>query len=271
MVHCLTVAYRGTEYAGWQRQPNAIAVQQKLEESLGLVVGEAVTVVGAGRTDAGVHARGQVAHVVTPNLPDLPDQAFVHGTNRHLPSDIRVMGAWRMGDGFHARKSALSKVYSYRMVLTRWLSPLESLFAVEVDPTIDRSAMRDAAARLVGEHDFSAFASSGGAHTNPRRTILSAELVVDEDSLVFRVEGTGFLRGMVRALVGTILEVGMGKRAPGVLDELLRGASRSEAGPTAPARGLVLECVRYAGSQGGATNGSCVRLGPQSVQFPSFP
>jgi tRNA pseudouridine38-40 synthase len=253
MVRCLTVAYRGTEYSGWQRQPNATTVQQRLEEALEELLGESVRVVGAGRTDAGVHARGQVAHI-TATAGDrdgsagaeLPDSAFVHGTNRHLPPDIRVLAAGRMADGFHARKSALSKVYSYRMVPTLVMSPLDGVFAVQIDPRVQVEAMSEAATGLVGWHDFSAFALAGGAHSDPRRLISRAELLEGgRGDLVFEVEGNGFLRGMVRSLVGTLLAVGLGKMTPEQFLKLLRGAPRSEAGPTAPPQGLVLERVHY--------------------------
>lgn len=259
MVRCLTVAYRGTRYSGWQRQPNGITIQQRLEEALEALLKGSVRVVGAGRTDAGVHARGQVAHVNgDPRDPDrsvgadLPDAAFIHGTNRHLPLDIRILKASRMAEGFHARKSAISKVYTYRVVPTRVLSPLDGVFAAQVDPRIRVEPMREAATGLVGRHDFTAFALAGGAHSDPRRRIIRAELREGGGGdLIFEVEGDGFLRGMVRSLVGTLLEVGLGKRTPNEFVELLAGAPRSEAGPTAPPQGLVLERVLYASAPAG--------------------
>ena len=253
MVRSLRVAYRGTDYAGWQRQSNATTVQQRLEEALGAFLNRKVIVVGAGRTDAGVHARGQVAHVVgDPEDPkrstggDLPDTAFVHGTNRHLPLDIRVLEATRMAEGFHARKSALSKIYTYRVVPTLVLSPLDSMFAAPVDPKVCAEPMKEAMVGLVGRHDFTAFALAGGAHSDPHRRILRAQLRTSgAGHLTFEFEGEGFLRGMVRSLVGTLLEVGLGKRTPREFSELLEGSSRSEAGPTAPPQGLILERVFY--------------------------
>lgn len=199
-----------------------------------------------------MHARGQVAHIIEspranpPNGPNLPDRAYVHGTNRHLPSDIRVLAARRMPSGFHARKSARSKVYAYRVLPVEVLSPLDSLFAVRVDPSVRTEPMREALSGLPGRHDFTAFALAGGSHTDPRRTILRARLETgSRGSLVFEFEGDGFLRGMVRSLVGTLLEVGLGKRTPREFLELLEGAARSQAGPTAPPEGLVLERVLY--------------------------
>lgn len=252
MVRCLTVAYRGTEYAGWQRQSNAVTVQQRLEEALARMLEASVAVVGAGRTDAGVHAQGQVAHLDPVQVAaagagtELPDKALVHGTNRHLPQDIRVLAAWRMPEAFHARKSAVSKLYTYRVVPARILSPLDALFAIQVDPGLRPEPIREALAGLVGKHDFTAFALAGGAHTDPRRRISRAQLrEAAQGGLVFEFEGDGFLRGMVRSLVGTLLEVGMGKRTPTEFLELLEGAPRSAAGPTAPPQGLILQRVFY--------------------------
>lgn len=252
MVLRLTVAYRGTEYAGWQRQSNAVTVQQRLEEALERFLGLTVRAVGAGRTDAGVHARGQVAHleVVDPEhlstVFERPDRAFVHGLNPLLPQDIRILDARRMAAGFHARKSAVSKLYAYRIVPTEVLSPVDALFAVRVDPGIRITPIREALVSLLGRHDFTAFALAGGAHTDPHRKILRAELRRGRSgALTFEFEGDGFLRGMVRSLVGTLLEVGVGKRTPSEFCRLLAGASRSEAGPTAPPQGLVLERVFY--------------------------
>lgn len=248
-VPTLTIAYRGTHYAGWQRQPNAVTVQQRIEEALFKLLGSAVRVVGAGRTDSGVHALGQVAHVVgvTEGSPgsSLPESALIHGTNRNLPNDIRVVGAQRMRAGFHARKSALSKRYVYSLVRTDVLSPLDALFAARVDPRIDLNAMRAACEFFVGEHDFSAFALSGGAHRSPIRRVTSFEIRERGPRLRFEVDGAGFLRGMVRSMVGTVLEVGGGRREPAEIQRLVAGASRPEAGPTAPPQGLVLEFVNY--------------------------
>ncbi|HVR98145.1 MAG TPA: tRNA pseudouridine(38-40) synthase TruA [Thermoanaerobaculia bacterium] len=239
----LTVSYRGAAYGGWQRQENALTVQQVLEEALSGLLGRPVQVAGASRTDAGVHARGQVAHLEL----DTPfsESALVHGTNHRLPEDVRVLAAARARDGFHARKSALAKEYSYRLSRAPVLSPLDSLFAVRVPAGLDVERMSEAAVHLLGRHDFSAFALAGGSHGQPFRRILSALWEESGEELRFRVVGDGFLRGMVRALVGTLIEVGVGKRSPDDFAGLLAGSPRSAAGPTAPAHGLVLERVIY--------------------------
>ena len=243
MVYRLTLGYRGTAYAGWQRQTNALAVQQVVEESLGRVLEEPVTVHGAGRTDAGVHARGQVAHFASER--DFPLQGLIHATNRILPLDVRVIEAARMPEGFHVRKHAASKTYRYRLVRTRILQPIDALFAVRARRDLDIGALEQATAALVGRHDFTAFALAGGSHRTAERTISEAGWREDGAELTFRVVGDGFLRGMVRSLVGTLLEVGEGRRSVVDFAGLLAGRPRGDAGPTAPPEGLELYEVHY--------------------------
>ena len=248
-VYRLTVSYRGAAYAGWQRQANAVAVQQVLEAALAVLLGRPARTVGASRTDAGVHARGQVVHLALPR-PFAPS-GLVHGTNHRLPEDVRVLAARRMPAGFHARKHAAGKEYAYRLRREPVLSPLDAPFAVRAEARLDVAAMAAAAARLVGRHDFSAFALAGGGHRSPVRRILSAGWEEDGPALTFRVRGDGFLRGMVRALVGTLLEVGRGRRGVDDLAALLTGGDRAQAGATAPAHGLSLERVFYPRRWGG--------------------
>ncbi len=243
MDYRLTLAYRGTSYAGWQRQPNALAVQQVVEEALGDLLGTTVTIHGAGRTDAGVHASGQTAHLRLGN--PFPEKGLVYGTNHRLPPDIRLLAAHRMPAGFHARKSALGKEYLYRLYLGRVAPPLLAPYAMRVPRDLDSAAMRRALASLPGRHDFTAFASAGGAHGQPFRRLFAATLDQAGRELRLRFSGDGFLRGMVRALVGTLVEVGTGRRAPESMAELLGGRPRAEAGPSAEAQGLVLERVVY--------------------------
>lgn len=251
MVDRLIVSYRGTAYAGWQRQDNAPSVQQALEEALAGLFGAPVRAVAAGRTDAGVHARGQSVHLepgtgeTKTSLRPFPERALVHGVNHRLPSDIRVLGADRMRPGFDARKHASAKEYRYRLLRRRVLSPLDAPFAVRAPEDLDVAALRRAAAALPGRHDWSAFALAGGSHAQPVRRLFEAEWLEDGPELVLRVLGEGFLRGMVRSLVGTLLEVGRGKRTVEDFVSLLAGAPRSAAGPTAPPEGLVLERVLY--------------------------
>jgi tRNA pseudouridine38-40 synthase len=240
----LTLSYRGTAYAGWQRQENALAVQQVVEEALERLLGEAVRITGASRTDAGVHARGQVAHLELAR--PFPERGLVHGVNHHLPADVRVLAAAAMPAGFHARRHAAAKEYVYRLSRAPVLSPLDALFVPPAPAGLDVERMARAAEALPGRHDFSAFALAGGSHGQPFRRIVSARWEErDEEELAFRIVGEGFLRGMVRALVGTLIEVGTGRRPPESFTALLAGRPRQEAGPTAPAHGLVLQQVLY--------------------------
>ncbi len=243
MDYRLTLAYRGSSYAGWQRQDNALAVQQVVEEALGELLGIPVRVHGAGRTDAGVHARGQMAHLRLSR--PFPEKGLVHGTNHRLPPDIRVLAAHRMSEGFHARKSALGKEYLYRFYRGRVVPPLDAPYVMPAPRDVDVAAIRRAIPCLTGRHDFTAFASAGGSHGQPFRRIFAATADEHGRELRLRFTGDGFLRGMVRALAGTLLEVGIGRRAPDSMTELLSGRPRSEAGPGAKARGLVLERVFY--------------------------
>lgn len=243
MVYALTLSYRGERYSGWQRQTNAVTVQQVVEEALSDLLGGTVHVHGASRTDAGVHARGQIAHLCLDEA--FPVRGLHQGTNQRLPEDIRVMAASRMAEGFHARKCAASKEYRYRWVRSQTLSPLDGLFSIRVSPDLDLKAIDQATVRLRGRHDFTAFALAGGSHGQPYRTILSAKWHESGPTLELRLVGDGFLRGMVRSIVGTLLEVGRGKISIAEFEELLQGRPRGEAGPTAPARGLVLHSVHY--------------------------
>jgi len=243
----LTLSYRGAAYSGWQRQENAPSVQQTLEEALARLLGQAVRVVGASRTDAGVHARGQVAHLEL--AAPFPERGLVHGTNHYLPEDVRVLAAADMSAGrpagFHARKHAWGKEYVYRLSRAAVISPLDSLFLAPLHGPVDLEKMARATENLPGRHDFTAFALAGGSHGQPFRSIVAVRWEEEGEELRFRVVGEGFLRGMVRALVGTLVEVGTGKRSPESFAGLLAGRPRAEAGPTAPAHGLALERVFY--------------------------
>jgi len=239
----LLVSYRGERYAGWQRQENALAVQEVLETALERLLGRAVRVAGASRTDAGVHARGQAVSLEL-EQPFSP-QGLVHGTNHHLPHDVRVMAACRMPPGFHARKHAAGKTYSYRLSRAPVISPLDAPSMVRISRAVDLGRMAGATEKLAGRHDFSAFALAGGSHGQPFRTIQAAVWEERGEELRFRITGDGFLRGMVRALVGTLIEVGSGRRTPEDFAALLAGVPREAAGPTAPAHGLVLDEVFY--------------------------
>lgn len=239
----LTIEYDGTDFAGWQLQAGARTVQQVLEGALAQVQGEALRVIGAGRTDAGVHARGMVAHCTAPRL--LPLTAYREGVNRLLPPDVAVRTAELAPDGFHARFDARGKWYRYTLLLTPVRSPLLGRTAWHLRAPLDLAAMDRAARDFVGRHDFAAFRGSGCDARTTEREIFSVELAREGELLRIDVHGGGFLRHMVRTMVGTLVEIGLGRRPDDDVVRLLVGGCRMAAGRTAPAQGLCLMEVWY--------------------------
>lgn len=237
------IQYLGTNYAGWQIQSGLATVQGQLREVLSRLAGRPVGVVGASRTDAGVHALGQVAHFLFPVKETIRD--LQQTVNALLPWDIRVVGLRRTPIRFHARKDARKKRYEYRIYTGPILPPFLHGRVIHLPRPLDLSAMQEGAARLLGRHDFSAFASSGTSVRDRRRTVMHSQLHRRGHLLVYRVEGDGFLRHMVRTMVGTLLEIGSGRRDPSSIRVLLRSGDRREAGPTAPPEGLYLVKVWY--------------------------
>jgi tRNA pseudouridine38-40 synthase len=240
----LLLEYDGTRYHGWQRQPDTPTIQETVEEALGRLTGERLALIGSGRTDAGVHALGQVANFHTASA--IPLQAFSLGLNALLPPDIAVLAAHEAPPEFHARKSARTKTYEYRILNRPQRSPLARHYGWWLSQPLDQAAMAEAALALPGEHDFSAFRASGSDNVNPVRRVLAADWREAPDAwLHFTLTATGFLRGMVRSLVGTLVEVGRGKVPAARLGELLTSGARHLAGPTAPPQGLYLVEVVY--------------------------
>jgi len=239
----LLLEYEGTAYLGWQRQPQGLTVQEVLEEAIRRVTGEASRVVGASRTDAGAHARGQTAHFRT-NWPHSVE-SLQKALNAVLPPDVVVLSAEDAPDGFHARFSARSKVYEYAI----WNDPvrpaIERRYVWHVRRPLDIESMRAAAHALVGTHDFAAFASSGAESRSTVRTITRAEWRREGRRLVFTIEGQGFLYNMVRAIVGTMVDIGRGRIPPSAMQQILESRDRRRAGRTAPAHGLCLLRVDY--------------------------
>ena len=240
----LTLEYDGTRYHGWQRQKNALSLQEVIESALSQLTGETVRLIGSGRTDAGVHARGQVANFITKST--IPLRAFGAGLNSLLPLDIAVLEAEEAPLAFHARYDARWKTYEYRILNRPVRSPLHHHFAWWIAGPLNAAAMQEAAQALSGEHDFAAFRSSGGRPGHAVRQVREAVWHQEADGwLTFSITANGFLRGMVRSLVGTTVEIGKGKYPAAYVKDVLDKRDRSLAGPTAPPQGLFLVEVEY--------------------------
>ena len=239
----LILEYDGTDFAGWQLQPNGRSVQEVVERALAELLGEPVRLHSAGRTDAGVHACAMPAHFATGR--DLPLRAFRDGLNRLLPADVAVYAAYEMPDTFHARFGARAKWYRYTIDRRPIRSPLAGRRSWQVREALDLAVMQEAAALLVGEHDFAAFRASGCAAKTTVRRLDAIGLSEDGTFLHIDVRGSGFLRNMVRMLVGTLVEIGKGKRPATDMPRLLARQPGLRAGATAPPHGLCLMSVDY--------------------------
>ena len=266
----LTLTYDGTRFVGWQRQAKGQSIQGLVEDALARFEGAPVVVHGAGRTDAGVHALGQVASVRLTCAHDAG--TIARGVNAQLPDDVRVTAVEEAEPDFHPRYGARSKTYRYLLRNAPLASPFERAYVWHLPEALDLDAMRTAAAAVAGTHDFGAFQSAGSDPSSTVRTMTRSDLFTDpaptlsferttghpadgrdrahrsgltDALLVYEVEGDGFLRHMVRALVGTLVEIGRGRRSPGSMAALLAGGTRAQAGPTAPAQGLFLVRVDY--------------------------
>lgn len=244
----LTLAYDGTDYAGWQRQQNALAIQQVVEEAFAeLTDGVPTTIAGAGRTDAGVHALAQVASVHV----DFAHSCYgvKHALNTRLPPSIRVTSVDEATPGFHAQFEATGKCYRYRLATAPVQMPFAFRYSWHVPWPLDLAAMHRAATHLVGTHDFASFQASGTPITETVRTMHRVALVTHDDELWLEVEGDGFLRHMVRTIAGTLVEVGSKHRDADSIPAILNARRRDAAGKTAPAKGLTLVSVRYAATR----------------------
>ena len=239
----LIVSYDGTNYCGWQVQPNCTSVQQVLEDALFEITGERARITGSGRTDAGVHALGQVAHFITNS--NVPAERFCRAFNIKLPDDIKVLSSQRADDDFHAVASAKKKTYRYSVYVNHSILPLKDRYAVQIKKQPDLEKMQDCANILLGEHDFKSMSASGGGAKTTVRTIYDIKIEQRGESIDFFVTGNGFLYNMVRIMVGTLLAVGTDKiKKQDVLDMLKTGERKRGIKTLAP-KGLTLISVEY--------------------------
>lgn len=241
----LIVSYAGAGFAGFQRQPGSLTVQGALEEALGGLAGSPVPVRGAGRTDAGVHAAGQVVDFFLPPGLRLPAARLPRALARRLPPGLAAAAAFEVQPGFHARKSALRKRYRYLVWRAEGNSPFHAPYAWQYTGRLDAGAMAAAARAFVGRHDFTAFAGAARPVADATRELTHCAVRTDGPWLSVEVEADGFLYRMVRAIAGTLLEVGRGALPALAVPDLLRRGHRGDAGPSLPAHGLCLLWVRY--------------------------
>ena len=240
----ITLAYDGTEYVGWQRQANGVSIQALIEDALRALDERDVTLTGAGRTDAGVHALGQVAAFTIHR--ELTADAIVRALNARLPRAIRVLSAEEVPPTFHPRFGARRKTYRYRIWNGDVISPFERLYAWHLTGALDVGAMQEAAQRLVGRHDFAAFQAAGSEVQTTEREIFASRIADCGFSILsYTIAGDGFLRHMVRIIVGTLVQIGRGRQPVDWIGVVLASRDRTTAGPTAPPEGLFLASVEY--------------------------
>ena len=240
----MILEYDGTAYHGWQRQINGLSIQQILEEKIAVMTGEAVKVIGSGRTDAGVHALGQVAHFKTAST--IPDINFLRGINSLIPNDIVVKDLQEVDPSFHARYDVKSKIYLYQIVNGSVRPVLNRQYAWFVPGLLNLERIHEAARTFEGTHDFSSFCSTHSDALDHIRTVMDIRIEAESHGLIKIVmEANGFLRYMVRGIVGTLVEVGKGKRLLSELQDIMDAKDRRYGGMTAPPQGLFLKEVRY--------------------------
>ncbi|MBR4942578.1 MAG: tRNA pseudouridine(38-40) synthase TruA [Clostridia bacterium] len=248
MRYVLKIAYDGTAYAGWQRQKNALSVQEALENAILSALGEDVRVTASGRTDAGVHAVGQVCHFDSDKIT-VPPERLPDCLNRFLPNDIRLMDGWEASEGFDSNRSAKRKTYRYSLYVSAREMPLLERYAVRIDGAPELKVLQDVARRFEGEHDFKAFCASGSAVKTTVRTVYAVDV---EENVQFGlrvinvfVTGNGFLYNMVRTMVGELLDLSSGRRTEESLLQAFERGERNLLGKTMPAKGLCLMNVVY--------------------------
>lgn len=239
----ILMEYDGTNYCGWQRQLNAITIQEIMENTLFKITSEKTPIVASGRTDSGVHALGQVANFKTTSQID--DMSFKKAFNSLLPKDIVVKGAITVDDSFHAQHFAKSKVYKYCILNRSYPSSFDYRYSWLIRQPLNVDAMKEAAASLTDTHDFSSFRSSTCEAKDPVRTLMRLDIEKKDEMILFYFEADGFLKQMVRNIVGTLVYVGNGRFKPITMKNILENKNRTSAGPTAPPQGLFLIEVKY--------------------------
>ncbi|KPU26792.1 pseudouridine synthase [Caloranaerobacter sp. TR13] len=239
----LVIEYDGTNYFGWQKQPELKTIQEEIEKAIKKITKEEVKLIGSGRTDKGVHARGQVANFHTNSK--IPADKFKFALNSVLPIDISIKESIEVDESFHARYSAKGKEYRYLVLSSKTRSPLMRDYSYHIPYTLDLSKIKEAAKLFIGTYDFRAFMSSRSCMEDTVRTIYDLEIVEKEDLIEFKVTGNGFLYNMVRIIVGTLIEIGYGKKKIEDIPKIIASKDRNKAGHTAQPQGLYLERVFY--------------------------
>lgn len=242
----LTVAYDGTNYCGWQVQPNGITVQEVLNRHLSELTGETIETIGASRTDAGVHALGNVA--VFDTRVRMPGEKFSFALNQRLPEDIRIQESREVPETFHPRYVESEKTYEYQILNRRFPIPTERFYSHFTYVPLDIEKMQEAGGYLLGEHDFKSFCGAGAQVKTTVRCIHALDITKEADKITIRIRGNGFLYNMVRIIAGTLMEIGGGAYPPAHMRAILEAKDRKAAGPTAPARGLTLVQIKYTDS-----------------------
>lgn len=239
----MVVAYDGTNYCGWQVQPNGITIEEILNRSLSNLLGEKIEVMGASRTDSGVHSLGNVA--VFDTNTRMPADKIAFALNQRLPEDIVVQGSCEVPSDWHPRYQESTKTYEYRILNRTFRMPTRRLDTYFYHYPLDVEQMSEAASYLVGTHDFASFCAANAQVKSTVRTIYSCTAQKENDIITIRVTGNGFLYNMVRIIAGTLIEVGAGKRRPEEIKDILAAENRDAAGPTAPAQGLTMMGIEY--------------------------
>ncbi|MCI8955467.1 MAG: tRNA pseudouridine(38-40) synthase TruA [Eubacterium sp.] len=239
----LIISYDGTNYCGWQIQINGITIEEIINRELSSLLGEDIAVIGASRTDSGVHAMGNVAVFDTETR--IPAEKISFALNQRLPDDIRIQKSEEVPGDFHPRYCDSTKTYEYKILNRKFPDPLNRLYTHFVYMPLNVEKMKKAAQYIVGEHDFASFCSSGSQVKTTTRTVYSLDITKDNDIIKIKISGNGFLYNMVRIIAGTLLKVGLGVYPPEHVKEIIEAKDRYQAGPKAPAKGLTLVGINY--------------------------